>query len=160
MAHLSENNFNQSQEKYIKIEERSLKPSFIEETEIIALDDEPDQKECFLAMFNPFTVIPKKFHAGGIKSTIITLISGTLGAGCLSMPAAFRASGIAYSIGQLFLGAWFSYLSLLCLVYCGAKTDLYSYGELAEYSGGKSLRLFVDIVYFVNNFGTLVSYSI
>lgn len=67
------------------------------------------KKECFLNMFNPVTIMTKKFHAGGIKSTIVTLISGTLGAGCLSMPEAFRASGIAWALIQLFVGCYLSY---------------------------------------------------
>ena len=41
-------------------------------------------------MFNPVTIFKTNFQSGGVKSTIITLISGTLGAGCLSMPNAFR----------------------------------------------------------------------
>lgn len=76
------------------------------------------------------------------------------------MPNAFRASGVGWAGIQLFLGAYISYLSIICLVYCGAKTKLYSFGELAEYSHGKKFRVFVDIVFFLNNFGTLVSYTI
>lgn len=58
------------------------------------------------------------------------------------------------------IGAWLSYLSIVCLVYAAEKTKLFSYGELAEHCYGKCFRIFVDFIFFANNFGTLSSYTI
>lgn len=70
---------------------------FVEDTHELSDRGGGVERESWWKMFNPFVVLQKKFHAGGVKSTIITLISGTLGAGCLTMPDAFRASGIGWS---------------------------------------------------------------
>jgi len=48
----------------------------------------------------------------------------------------------------------------MCLAYCAEKKKLYSYGAMADYCYGKCFRIFVDLVFFLNNFGTLASYSI
>jgi len=86
---------------------RSRKQShFVEETHELSMKGGDAEPECFLQMFNPVTFFKSKFQAGGVKSTIVTLISGTLGAGCLTIPNAFKASGIFWSFIQLFIGAY------------------------------------------------------
>jgi len=70
---------------------------FVEETHELSDKGGDAPQEGWWKALNPFVVLQKKFHQGGVKSTIITLISGTLGAGCLTMPDAFRASGIGWS---------------------------------------------------------------
>lgn len=79
MANIVESQIGLNQEKDLGRSQRaSMVPRFIEETHELSEDDmDPPKKECFLKMLNPITVIEKKFHAGGIKSTIVTLISGT-----------------------------------------------------------------------------------
>lgn len=119
-----------------------------------------DKTNCYTRFLSPITLLQSKFSQGGIKSTIVTLVSGTLGPGCLAMPNAFRASGIIWSFIQLFAGSWMSYLSIICLAYCAEKTGKYTYGDLATHTYGKGFRVIVDIVFFLNNFGTLCSYCI
>lgn len=117
---------------------------------------------------NIFSLFAKKFHAGGVKSTIFTLLTATLGAGVLTMPNAFRSSGIFFSFGQLWGAAIVSYISITCLVtyndnlkiYAAFETKKFTYSELAQHCYGTIFRIYVDVIFFLNNFGTALSYLI
>eukprot|EP01084_Bolivina_argentea_P232785 392246_1 len=58
-----------------------------------------------------------KFQAGGIKGSVFTLIICIVGAGALSLPWAFRVSGLGLGIILLLLASTFTFLSLHFLVY-------------------------------------------
>lgn len=78
----------------------------------------------------------------------------------LTMPKAFRSSGVVYSFGQLWVAGYISYLSILCLVYAAYETKKFSYSALSQHCYGPVFRIYVDIVFFLNNFGTALSYMI
>ena len=64
------------------------------------------------------------------------------------------------SITLLAVAAFVSYQSIICLIYCSEETGLNTYSELAYYCYGEAFKIFVDIIFFANNFGTAVSATI
>lgn len=112
-------------------------------------DQEDDDKES-----NQF------FRPGSIKAATFTLLSATLGVGMLSVPKAFFNSGLLLSVTLLYLAFWVSYLSLKALIRTSYYTKLTTFSELATWSYGPKFKIFTDIVFFLNNFGTAIAYSI
>jgi len=100
------------------------------------------------------------FKAGAVKSTTFILLSATLGVGMLSVPKAFYESGIILSGALVYVAATISYLSMICLIRVSSVTKLTTYSELATWSYGLNFKRFTDFVFFVNNFGTAVTYTI
>jgi amino acid permease len=111
-------------------------------------------------MFSPVRIAREKFQPGSIKGTIFTLLSATLGAGMLAMPRAFLESGIAFTFAQMLVCSLMSYLSLISLVYCAQKTQLFTFGQLGYFIYGTPFKIFVEICNILFVFGTAVSYSV
>ena len=106
------------------------------------------------------TTVMNKFGPGSLKATVFTLLSATLGVGMLAIPQAFQKSGIVLSAILLYVAAFFSFLSIMCLVWASDSTKLTTYSDLATWSYGPKFKYFVDMIFFTNVFGTAVAYSI
>lgn len=78
----------------------------------------------------------------------------------LAVPRAFYKSGLLLSGGLVYFAAIISYMSLVALVKVSYKTNKTTFSELAEWSYGVQFKRFTDVVFFVNNFGTAVTYTI
>lgn len=76
------------------------------------------------------------------------------------MPRAFNGSGLILSGLFLYTAAFISYQSLVCLVRVSGFSGFTNYSELAVWSYGEKFKIFSDIVFFVNNLGTCITYSI
>lgn len=102
-----------------------------------------------------------KFQAGSIKGSIFTLIICIVGAGALSLPWAFRVSGLLLGTILLLLASGFTFLSLHFLVYAGLYIqERPSYRNLALKAGGKKLATYTSLNLMCNLFGTTVSYFV
>eukprot|EP01084_Bolivina_argentea_P025700 47786_1 len=102
-----------------------------------------------------------KFQAGSIKGSIFTLIICIVGAGALSLPWAFRVSGLLLGTFLLLVASGFTFLSLHFLVYAGLYIkERPSYRNLAKKAGGKWLAAYTSVNLLCNLFGTTVSYTV
>eukprot|EP01084_Bolivina_argentea_P025701 47787_1 len=105
--------------------------------------------------------IQNKFQAGSIKGSIFTLIICIVGAGALSLPWAFRVSGLFLGTFLLLLASGFAFVSLHFLVYASLYIQQRpSYTNLALKAGGKPLAIYTSINLMCNLFGTTVSYFV
>ena len=104
--------------------------------------------------------LASKFTAGSIKGSIFELMVATIGSGVLVLPTAFLASGLAFSISQLVTWAVLGYISTMLLAKCGQLANKYSYSEIAEVTYGVWFQLLVRLVFFLNNWGGCVVYTI
>jgi len=104
--------------------------------------------------------LASKFTAGSIKGSILELISATIGAGVLTLPYAFGRSGLSLSIIQALICAGLGFYSTRLLAKCGDLAKKYSYAELAEASYGPVFVFFVKLIFFLNNWGGCVIYTI
>lgn len=104
---------------------------------------------------------------GGVRSTIFNLLNATAGAAVIAIPGAFRESGLAFSFFQLILACGVNFISSSCLVgflsiqlYTSYEWNCFSYSQIALNCYGKAFAKFVDIVFFINIFGTTLSYAV
>ena len=97
---------------------------------------------------------------GGVRATIFNLLNATAGAAVIAMPEAVRASGLGFSFFQLIMACLVNYISSSTLLYTSFEWGLFSYSELSANCHGKLYCKFVDLFYFVNVFGTTLSYSV
>jgi len=104
--------------------------------------------------------LASKFTAGSIKGSIFELMVATIGSGVLALPAAFAASGLFFSIFQLLFCAVLGYFSTMLLAKCGKMANKYSYTELAEVTYGPGFQFLVKFIFFLNNWGGCVVYTI
>src|SRR5438128_2502436 len=96
---------------------------------------------------NVLAWLASKFTAGSIKGSIFELMVATIGSGVLVLPAAFAASGLAFSVAQLVTWAVLGYFSTMLLAECGKKANKYSYSELAEVTYGVGFQVLVKAVF-------------
>eukprot|EP01083_Nonionella_stella_P052530 139345_1 len=102
-----------------------------------------------------------KFPAGSIKGSVFTLIICIVGSGALSIPWAFRMSGVLLGTILLIVASFFSFLSLHFLVYSGLYIqERPSYRNLALRAGGKCLATYTSLNLMCNLFGSTVSYFV
>ncbi len=109
---------------------------------------------------NQMNWFERRFLPGSVKATTFTLLSATLGVGMLSMPRAFYKSGTLLCTLLMYLAALVSYQSIICLVKVSYKTKLTTYSDMALWSYGTKFKVLTDLIYFLNTFGSAVTYSI
>jgi Amino acid permeases len=110
-----------------------------------------------LALFKWFS---EKFQAGSVHGSTFELISATIGAGVLTLPYALGKSGLTLGIIQAVICAALGYYSTSLLAKCGEMAKKYSYTELAMATYGPAFQFFVKTVFFLNNWGGCVIYTI
>jgi amino acid permease len=110
--------------------------------------------------FNVVQLIMGFTRPGGVRATVFNLLNATAGAAVIAMPEAVRASGLAFSFIQLVMACLVNYVSSSTLLYTSFEWGLFSYSELSANCHGKLYSKFVDLFYFVNVFGTTLSYSV
>ena len=97
---------------------------------------------------------------GGVLSSMFNLASATLGASIISLPAAFRMSGILMSSIFLVLTMLGTVYSMRLLGRISTQTGLKSFEELARALLGRSMDYVVSLSMFFFCFGTMVAYVI
>ena len=76
------------------------------------------------------------------------------------MPGAFRASGLGLAFLQIILACVVNYVSSSCLLYTSFEWGCFSYSGLALNCSSRWFTKFVDFIFFVNVYGTTLSYSV
>ena len=104
--------------------------------------------------------IASKFTPGSIKGSVFELIGATMGAGVLLMPYTCYASGLAFSIFQMMICAGLSYYSAMLLAKCADMCHKYDYFDVATATYGIYIQYLVKLVFFINNWGCCVVYTI
>jgi len=115
---------------------------------------------CPLIQFNIFALFYAFTRPGGVRATIFNLLNATAGAAVIAMPEAFRSSGLVFSFFQLILACLVNYVSSSCLLYTSYEWGCFSYSKLAVNCHGKIFTKFVDFIFFINVFGTTLSYAV
>eukprot|EP00929_Paragymnodinium_shiwhaense_P103203 TRINITY_DN66527_c0_g2_i3.p1 TRINITY_DN66527_c0_g2~~TRINITY_DN66527_c0_g2_i3.p1 ORF type:complete len:553 (+),score=105.52 TRINITY_DN66527_c0_g2_i3:44-1660(+) len=100
------------------------------------------------------------FNPGSVRSSIINVVSATLGGGALALPKAFYYSGIGYGVLLMFFLAALSVVSIKLIVQVMEMTHKKTYEEISNLAFGPwfSLALEMNILLFC--FGTAVAYMI
>lgn len=101
-----------------------------------------------------------KVRPGSIGGCAFNLCSATLGAGSLSLPYAFRCSGMVLALILLFLGALSTIFSIFLLLEARRLTGKQSYEDLANYLYGKRFQKLVEFAIIIFCFGTAAAYII
>ena len=91
---------------------------------------------------------------------MFNLCSATLGAGALSLPLAFKQSGLVLGPVLLAVGALATVFSIRLLIECRQATGLRSYEDLSVGLFGKKMGLFVELNIFLFCLGCAVAYII
>lgn len=97
---------------------------------------------------------------GGFVANVYNLASATLGAGILSVPSGFAASGIAVSVLLLLALCVCTVYTLWLLVAAKERTGLRSYEELARGLLGRGWDHFTAAIMLLFCWGTCVGYAI
>lgn len=101
-----------------------------------------------------------KVRPGSVAGCAFNLCSATLGAGSLSLPYAFRCSGLVLALVLLVLGALSTVFSIFLLVEARRLTGKQSYEELAHFLFGKRFEWLVEFAIILFCFGTAAAYII
>eukprot|EP01084_Bolivina_argentea_P313349 542631_1 len=102
----------------------------------------------------------KYFGASSLKGAVFNLIVAVVGAGILSFPFAFRASGLLWGLILLLICTYFSYISLNLLIIASdylPKSLSPSYLTLSLQCGGNKLAIFTQINVILSLLGSAIS---
>lgn len=104
--------------------------------------------------------LDKYFGRKSMKGAVFNLIVAVVGAGILSFPFAFRASGLLFSLFLLILCTFFSYISLNLLIIASDYLPKHiqpSYLTLSLECGGKKLAYFTQLNVILSLLGSATS---
>lgn len=104
-------------------------------------------------------LIERFFGHGSALGTTFSLLLAILGSGILTLPSSMHYSGMGLGLILLLIGSFFSYFSCYILSLACHRSGKYSYIQLAK-EMGKSMEVFVKIVFCLNNFGCIVIYTL
>jgi amino acid permease len=110
--------------------------------------------------FNIFHLFYSFTRPGGVRATIFNLLNATAGAAVIAIPGAFRASGLGLAFLQIIMACLVNYVSSSCLLYTSFEWGCFSYSGLAMNCSSRWFTKFVDFIFFVNVYGTTLSYSV
>jgi len=109
----------------------------------------------------PYLLIKKHMEPGSLKTSIFTLVVAIVGAGTLSIPYAFRKTGLLVAFLMLTLCGLAAFFSLHCLVTSSRFiSEEASYRSLALKSMGVRGAQFAQVCLLLNVFGTAISYLV
>jgi len=109
----------------------------------------------------PYLAIKRNMEPGSIKTSIFTLVVAIVGAGTLSIPYAFRKTGLIVAFCMLSLCGLAGFFSLHCLVTSSRFiTQEASYRSLSMESMGPGGATFAQVCLLLNVFGTAISYLV
>ncbi|GAB5354845.1 hypothetical protein AAMO2058_000154300 [Amorphochlora amoebiformis] len=97
---------------------------------------------------------------GSIRASVFNLCSATLGAGALSLPFAFKQSGLIPGILLLYLGGAATFFSIHLLIKARDVTRARSYEDLTVQLLGQRMGVLMEICVIVFCFGCAVAYII
>eukprot|EP00471_Norrisiella_sphaerica_P000042 CAMPEP_0184478954 /NCGR_PEP_ID=MMETSP0113_2-20130426/837_1 /TAXON_ID=91329 /ORGANISM="Norrisiella sphaerica, Strain BC52" /LENGTH=493 /DNA_ID=CAMNT_0026856909 /DNA_START=26 /DNA_END=1507 /DNA_ORIENTATION=- len=100
------------------------------------------------------------FREGSIRASVFNLCSATLGAGALSLPYAFRFSGLINGILLLFLGGAATLFSIYLLIKARDITGARSYEDLTVQLFGQNMGIAMEMCVIIFCFGCAVAYII
>ncbi|KAK7195132.1 Transmembrane amino acid transporter protein/Tryptophan/tyrosine permease family [Novymonas esmeraldas] len=98
--------------------------------------------------------------SGGLLSGVFNLASFTLGAGIMSIPAAFNTSGMLLAIFYLLVVTVLTVFSITLLAQAMEKTGIYSFEGLARALFGRGGDIIVAVLMWLLCFGVAVGYVI
>mmetsp|Transcript_45490 Transcript_45490/g.61717 ORF Transcript_45490/g.61717 Transcript_45490/m.61717 type:complete len:95 (+) Transcript_45490:407-691(+) len=81
-----------------------------------------------------------------------------MGAGTITMPYIIAQLGVCFGALLLIGGAYLSYYSSMCLVWCAQLTHRYSYEDFAELALGRRWRLVTSISICISLLGFVTVY--
>lgn len=119
----------------------------------------PGQRLRYL-LSSPSRYMQKKFQAGGLKGSIMTILASTVGAGILSLPYAINLAGLYEGIVIFILGMIVSLYTCQLLVLSAEKTGKLTYESIGNELFGPRMRVFAEINMIVNNYGTVIAYIV
>ena len=119
----------------------------------------PTQKLRYL-LSSPSRYMAKKFQAGGLKSSMLTILASTVGAGILSLPYVVNLSGLYQGIVLFVLGMIVSLYTCQLLVLSAEKTGKLTYESIGMQLYGKKMQTFCEVNMIINNYGTAVGYIV
>eukprot|EP01029_Cantina_marsupialis_P028951 TRINITY_DN778239_c0_g1_i1.p1 TRINITY_DN778239_c0_g1~~TRINITY_DN778239_c0_g1_i1.p1 ORF type:complete len:428 (+),score=55.64 TRINITY_DN778239_c0_g1_i1:138-1421(+) len=95
-----------------------------------------------------------------IKSAIIVLFMGIVGAGTLTTSKAFKGAGLYMGLGMFIFAAFQLFFSLHLIVVAARKTKTLSFDDLARICLGEKASLFVKAVVILNVWGIGLGYIV
>jgi len=128
-----------------------------------ALNDlEKAKHEAHLASLGDVQHGQPKLGTAGVGKAVFMLIKAFVGTGILFLPKAFGNGGIIFSSVVLTVMAALSWWCYLLLVWArnDCKGSGGSFGDIAEYLGGKWMRAVVQVSIFVSQIGFVCAYMI
>lgn len=99
-------------------------------------------------------------EGNSLRGTVFNLVNSMVGGGVLSLPFAMAQCGVVSGLGCLVFVALASDLTVWMLIFCVDATRERSYARVAEMLYGRWLGIFVDLIVFLNNFGTCIAYVV
>ena len=109
---------------------------------------------------SPTRYMAKKFQAGGLNGSILTILASTVGAGILSLPYAVNISGLYQAIVLFVLGLIVSLYTCQLLVISAEKTGKLTYESIGQELFGPRMRTFCEVNMIINNYGTVIAYLV
>lgn len=99
-------------------------------------------------------------RAGSVRGSAFNLCSATLGAGALSIPVAFKRTGMVLGCVLLLLGSLATIFSIYLLLIARKATKKDSYEDLTVFMFGKFTGIIVEINIIIFCFGAATSYIV
>jgi amino acid permease len=100
----------------------------------------------------------KSFSGGSLTVGILSLIAATIGTGGLMISQAMAASGVIWSVVQVLICSWMSYVTLIALVKCANDTNSRSYQEVVAVTFGGWFKHVFNFCCFFANWGSAIIY--
>lgn len=100
----------------------------------------------------------KSFNGGSLTVGILSLIAATIGTGGLMISQAMSASGVIWSVIQVLICSWMSYVTLIALVKCAHDTNSRSYQEVVAVTFGGWFKHVFNFCCFFANWGSAIIY--
>lgn len=119
----------------------------------------PTQRLRYL-LSSPSRYIQRKFQAGGLKGSMLTILASTIGAGILSLPYAINLSGLYEGLIIFILGMIVSLYTCQLLVLAADKTGKLTYESIGNELYGPKMRTFAEVNMIINNYGTVIAYIV
>ncbi|OMJ86424.1 hypothetical protein SteCoe_12087 [Stentor coeruleus] len=119
----------------------------------------PTQRLRYL-LSSPSRYIQRKFQAGGLKGSMLTILASTVGAGILSLPYVVNISGLYQGIILFILGMIVSLYTCQLLVLAAEKTGKLTYESIGNELYGHKMRTFAEVNMIINNYGTVIAYLV
>jgi len=107
---------------------------------------------------NMFQRTFRKMDKGSLRGSIFALCSSAIGSGVMTLPYVLKQSGLAVGLGLITLGAIAALWSLNMIIETSVKHGIKNFTDLAQKSGGRGFRIFLEVILLIYLFGACVSF--